>query len=77
MSESSAKGTSSGSRPRHHPFKSRHDPGLAAFAAGSAGGTRGSVPPAVVTGNYIRQSVCDEPGCGRLESDPIHEPAED
>jgi hypothetical protein len=30
-----------------------------------------------VTGNYIRQSVCDEPGCGRLESDPIHEPAED
>lgn len=58
-----------------HPFKPRHDPGLAAFAAGSAGtaAPTGAVPGAVVTGHYLRESLCDEPGCNRPEPDPIHQ----
>ena len=69
----------SGSRPGPHEFKSRRDPGLAAFAAGSAGSTGGSagVPPSVVTGNFLRQATCAVPGCGRSELDPMHEAPED
>ena len=62
-----------------HEFKPRRDPGLAAFAAGSgaAGAPSGAVPPAVVTGHYIRESLCYETGCNRPELDPVHEAPEE
>ena len=59
-----------------HPFKSRRDPGLAPLASGAAG-SLGGIPSATVTGHYLRESICDEPGCGRPEIDPIHEAPED
>jgi hypothetical protein len=71
-------GEPSGRELEPHEFKPRNDDGLAAFAAGSgaAGAPTGAVPPAVVTGHYIRESLCDEPGCNRPELDPIHQATE-
>ena len=74
---SSSKPASSDPGRSPHPFKPQRDPGLAAFASGAAGSFSGGMPPATVTGHYIRESTCAEPGCNRPELDPIHEAPEE
>lgn len=63
---------------RPHIFVPIDDAGMSAAAAASGASRSGSsLMATVVTANYVRQSRCGVPGCGRERHDPMHAAPED